>query len=84
MTMVGKEKQLVQRAERLKALLAWFPNITQQKLGKVAGTRAQLPLKEGAIPVFMKSTSAVQPAQQGRNGTEPTGTGRGHNGCHME
>ena len=53
--MVGKEKQLVQRAERLKALLARFPNITQQKLGKVAGTRGQLPLKEGAIPVFMKA-----------------------------
>ena len=45
----------MQRAERLKALLARFPNITQQKLGKVSGTRAQLPLKEGAIPVFMKA-----------------------------
>ena len=53
MTMLGKEKQLVQRAKRLKALLARFPNTAQQKPGTVAGMRAQLPLKEGAIPVFM-------------------------------
>ena len=55
MTTVGTEKHLVQRAQRQKALLARFPNTTQQKLGTVAETRAQLPLKEGAIQVFMKT-----------------------------
>ena len=56
-----------------------------QKLRTVAGTRVQLPLKEGVIRnIYEGSTSAIQPTQQGGDGTEPTGTGRNHNGHHME
>ncbi|KAL5463894.1 hypothetical protein EMCRGX_G032842 [Ephydatia muelleri] len=68
----GDEKQ--SRTLRLKRLLETYPGI-QKEQGTLKGTKAHLPLKEGATPVFLiGQTSTLQFADK-------SGEGRGGNHC---
>ena len=41
--------------QRLECLLARYPDIARDTIGKMADVKAKLTLRNGAIPVFMKA-----------------------------
>ena len=49
------DKRKEERNKRLERLLAKYPKLQQQKKGIVKGKKAQLNLKEGAAPTFLKA-----------------------------
>ena len=49
------DKNKEERNKRLERLLAKYPKLQQQKIGIVKGKKAQLNLKEGAAPTFLKA-----------------------------